>query len=94
MPKNLDTTLHKSRLYYEHGQLRQENMKINRDKSKNFSNNCKLVFNPPPYRKQNNNFPVKNNFKKLGTKPYVPAPNVNKPVVAGGANATPLQIKC
>ena len=26
MPKNLDTMLHKARLYYEHGQLRQENM--------------------------------------------------------------------
>ena len=26
MPKTLDTTLHKSRLYYEHGQLRQENL--------------------------------------------------------------------
>ena len=25
-PKNLDTTLHKARLYYEHGKLRQENM--------------------------------------------------------------------
>ena len=26
MPKTLDTTLHKARLCYEHGQLRQENM--------------------------------------------------------------------
>ena len=26
MPKMLDTTLHKYRLYYEHGQLRQENL--------------------------------------------------------------------
>ena len=33
------------------------------------------------------------NFNKPGTKPYVPAANVNKPV-ASGANATPLQIKC
>ena len=28
-PKNIDTTLHKSRLCYEHGQLKQENMNIN-----------------------------------------------------------------
>ena len=26
MPKTLDTTLHKARLCYEHGQLRQENI--------------------------------------------------------------------
>ena len=33
------------------------------------------------------------NFNKPGTKPYVLAANVNKPV-ASGANATTLQIKC
>ena len=33
------------------------------------------------------------NFNKLGTKPYVPDTNINK-LVASGANATPLQIKC
>ena len=33
------------------------------------------------------------NFNKYGTKPYVPASNVNKPV-ACGANATLLKIKC
>ena len=87
MPKTLDTRFHKVRLYYEHGQLRQENMNRNRDKSKNFSDNCKLGFNPPPYRKQNNSFPASNNFNKLTTKPYLPDPNVNKLVVAGGANA-------
>ena len=36
MPKNLDTTLHKSRLCYEHGKIRQENMNQNKDNSKNF----------------------------------------------------------
>ena len=64
MPKTLDTTLYKSRLCYEHGQQRQENMNINRDKSKNFNDNCKLGFNPPPYRKQNNNFLANKNFNK------------------------------
>ena len=83
MPKTLDTTLHKARLCYEHGQLRKENMNINRDKSKNFSDNCKLGFKPPPYRKQSNNFPANENFNKSGTKPYVPAPNANKPEAAG-----------
>ena len=29
IPKTLDTTLHKARLYYEHGQLRQENLNRN-----------------------------------------------------------------
>ena len=51
MPKTFDTTLNKARLCYEHGHLRQENLKRNRDKSKNFSNNRKPGFNPPPYRK-------------------------------------------
>ena len=68
-------------------------MNINRDKSKKFSKNRKLHFNPPPYKKENKIFPVNKNFNKSGTKPYVPAPNVNKPVGAGRANATPLQIK-
>ena len=36
MPKTLDTTLQKSRMFYEHGHLRKENMNINKDKSKNF----------------------------------------------------------
>ena len=51
MLKTLDTTLHKSGLYYEHGKLRQENMNRNRDKSKKFFDNHKLCFNPPPYTK-------------------------------------------
>ena len=34
MPKTLDTTLHKARLYYDRGQLRKENMNINRYRSK------------------------------------------------------------
>ena len=50
MPKNLDTTLHKARICYDHGQLRQENMNRNRDKSKTFSDNRKPRFNPEPYR--------------------------------------------
>ena len=61
--------------------------------SKNFSDNCKPGFNPPPYKKQNNSFPVNKKFNKSGTKPYVLAPNSNKPVVTGGANATLIQIK-
>ena len=52
MPKTLDTTLHKARLCYEHGHLRQENMNRNRDISKNLSDNHKLGFNPPLYKKQ------------------------------------------
>ena len=93
MTKTLDTTLYKARIFYEHGKLRKENMNRNRDKSKDFFDNCKPFFNPPPYRKQNNRFLVNKNFNKSGTKPYVLAPNVNKPVKARGANATPLQIK-
>ena len=46
MPKTLDTTLHKARLCYEHGQLRQENMNRNLDKSKNLSDNRKPRSNP------------------------------------------------
>ena len=69
-------------------------MNRNRDNSRNFSDNREPWFNPPPYRKQNNSFPANNNFNKPGTKPYVPAPNANKPVAAGGANATLIQIKC
>ena len=90
MLKNLDTRLHKVRLCYEHGKLRQENMNRNIDKSKKFSKNHKPGFNPPPYKKQNNSFPANKNFNKSGTKPYVQAPNVNKPVAAGGSNATPI----
>ena len=68
-------------------------MNQNRYKSKNFSDNCKLGFNPHPYRKSNNSFPTNKDFNKSGTNPYVPAPNVNK-LVASGDNATPLQFKC
>ena len=93
MPKTLDTTLHKARLYYEHGQLRQEKMNKNRDKSKNFSHNHKPRSNPQPYRMQNNSFQENKNFNKPGRNPYVLDANVNKPV-ASGANSTPLQIKC
>ena len=94
MPKTLDTTLHKARIFYEHGKLRQENLNRDRDKSKNFSENYKPGFIPAPYRKQNNNFPTNKNFDKLSTKPYVPAPNVNNLVANGGANIVPLQVKC
>ena len=93
MPKTLDTTLHKDRIYYEHGQLRQENMNQNQDKFKNFFDNRKPRSNPKPYRKPNNSFQANKNFNKPGTKPYVPATNVNK-LVASGSNATTLQIKC
>ena len=93
MPKTLDTTLHKARICYEHGQLMQENLNRNWDKSKNFSDNPKPGSNPQPYRKQNNRFQANKNFNRCGTKPYVPAPNVNKPV-ASGAISTSLQIKC
>ena len=51
MPKTLDTTLDKSRLCYEHGQLSQENINRRRDMSRTFLDNHKLGFNPPPYRK-------------------------------------------
>ena len=78
MPKTLDTALHKARLCYEHGKLRKENQNRNREKSRNFSDNCKLGSNPQPYRKQNNSFQVKKNFNKTGMKPCVPAPNGNK----------------
>ena len=94
MPKTLDTTFHKTRLCYEHGKLRQENMNRNGDKSRNFYDNHKTRFNPPLYRKQNNSFPANKNFNKLGTNPYVPTSNTNKPVAVGGANATLIQIKC
>ena len=73
MPKTSDTTLHKSRLCYEHGHIRKENMNRNGDKSRNFSDNHKTRFNPPLYRKQNNRFSANKNFNKLGTNPYVPA---------------------
>ena len=93
MPKTLDTTLHKARLCYDHGKLRQENMSRNRDKSKNFFDNCKTGSNQHPYKKKNNIFQLKKNFNKSGMKPYVTAYNVNK-LVASGANATLLQVKC
>ena len=83
MPKTLDTTLHKDRLFYEHGKLRKENLNRNRNRSKNFSENHKPGFNPPPYRKQNNSFPANKKFNKLGTKPYVPAPNAKNTVANG-----------
>ena len=51
MPKVLDTTLHKDRIWYEHGKLRQENLNTNRDKSKKFSENHEPCFNPPVYKK-------------------------------------------
>ena len=65
-------------------------MTRNKDNSMNFSDNHKPGFNPPPYRKESNHFPANKNFKKSSTKPYVPAPNSNNPVVAGGSNATPI----
>ena len=89
MPNTLDTTLHKARICYEHGKLRQENLNQNRDKAKNFFDNRKPGSNPQPNIKQNNSFQANMNFNRSGTKPYVPAANVNK-LVASGANATPL----
>ena len=89
MPKTLDTTLHKASLCYDHGQLRQENMNKNQDKSKNFLDNRKPGSNPQPYRKQNNSFQANKNFNKSSTKPYVPTSNVNK-LVSSGTNATLL----
>ena len=56
LPKKLDTTLHKARLCYEHGQLRQQNINRCIDRSRMFLDNHKLGFNPLPYRKQNNIF--------------------------------------
>ena len=84
--------LHKARICYEHGYVRKENMNQNRDKSKNFSDNRKPSFNPHPYRNPNNRFPANKNFNKSGTKPYVPAPNVNNPV-ASVTNSMLLHIK-
>ena len=69
MPKMLDTTLHKDRLCYEHGKLRQENQDRNREKSRNVSNNRKPGSNPQPYRKQNNRFQANRKFNKPGIKP-------------------------
>ena len=93
MPKTLDTTLHKARLYYEHGQLWQENKNRNKEKSRKFSDNDKPGSNPHPYRKKNNSFQANKNLSKTGTNPYVPASNGNKQMV-NGANATPLVRKC
>ena len=89
MPKTLDTTLRKTILCYDHGQLRQENMNKNQDNSKNFSDNRKPRSNPQPYRKKNKNFQANKNFNKYGTKPYVPTSNLNKPI-ASGANSNLL----
>ena len=94
MPKTLDTTLHKARICYEHRELRQENINRSRDRSMTFSNNRKLGFNPPPYRKQNKSFPVNKEFNKIDANPNVPAPNTNKLVANGGTNVSPLPIKC
>ena len=93
MPKTLDTTLHKSMICNKHGKLRKDNINQKRDKSKNFCDNRKPGFNPPPYRKHNNNFPANKNFNESDTKPYVPAPNANKLAANGGANVSPLKIK-
>ena len=48
MPKTLDTTLHKARLCYEHGQLRHENLNRNQDRFRSFSDNRKPSFKPLP----------------------------------------------
>ena len=63
MPKTLDTTLHKARLWYEHGQLRHENINRSRDRSRTLLDNCKPSFNPPPYKKQKNSFPANKDLK-------------------------------
>ena len=47
MPETLDTTLQKYRIYYEHGQPRQENMNRSRDKSKNFYDIANRVLTHP-----------------------------------------------
>ena len=51
IPKTFDTTLHKARLFYEHGKLRKKNINISKDSSRTFSDNRKPVFNPPSYIK-------------------------------------------
>ena len=51
IPKTLDTTLHKSSIFYEHGKLRQDNIKRSGDRFRTFSDNHKPGFNPPPYQK-------------------------------------------
>ena len=94
MHKTLDTTLHKSSIFYEHGKLRQKNINRIIDRYRNFLGNHKLGFNPPPYRKKNNSFPSNKNLTKPGTNPYVPAPNANKLAANGGVNVALLQIKC
>ena len=85
MLRTFDTTLHKARICYEHGNLRQGNINRIRDRSRTFSDNHKLVFNPLPYKKSNNSFPANKNFNKTGTKPYVLAPNANKSAKNRGA---------
>ena len=51
MPKTLETTLHKQRIFYEHGQLKKEKINKRRDRSRTFFDNHKPGFNPPPYKK-------------------------------------------
>ena len=94
MPKTMDTTLHKARICYEHGQPRQENINKSRDMPITFLDNHKPCFKPSPYRKHKNGFPLNKKFNKIGGKTNVPVPNANRLVVNEGANATPLQIKC
>ena len=72
----------------------QGNINKIQDISRTFSDNRKLGFNPPPYRKENNSFPANKNFNKTGTKPNVPTPNANRSTANGGSNVSPMQIKC
>ena len=92
MAKTLDTTLHKDRICYEHGQLRQENINRTQDKSRTFSNNKKPGFKPHPYRKHNNSFPFNRYFNKFGALPNVPSPNTNIPIVNVGSENASLQV--
>ena len=43
MLKTLDTTLHKARIFYEHGKLSQDNINRSRDRSRTFSDKHKWV---------------------------------------------------
>ena len=94
MDKTLDTTLHKSILFYEDEQLKKYNIKKSRDGSRTFSNNLKPGFKIPPSIKLNNTFLTNRKFNKTSTKPKFPGPNTNRQAENRGAKATPLYVSC